>query len=150
MAWSLEEAVSYFKKQGAPGDQTALIGLLKEVQQEHGGSIPEHMVDQIAEAYNIKESFLLAIIRRIPSLKLGKNHCLELCAGPNCGKHAALAACAEELHIRSGKRFTLKFGACMRMCGKGPNMKWDGMIHHKANEALLQRLLNEAGINFNP
>ena len=28
----MEEMLTYYRKQGAPGDQTALVGLLKEVQ----------------------------------------------------------------------------------------------------------------------
>ncbi len=148
MSWHLEEAISYYQKQGAPKDQMALTGLLREIQQENGGSIPEYMLKQIAGAYQIRESFLLAIIKRIPSLRLGSSHLLELCAGPNCGKHTALAERAEKLHIASGKAFTLKFGPCMRMCGKGPNIRWDGTLYHKADEALLQKLLKDAGIDF--
>jgi len=148
MDWNLEEAVSYYKRMGAPRDQSALTGLLREVQQENGGSIPPSAVVQIANAYQIKESFLLAIIKRLPSLRLGNTHCLELCAGPNCGKHAALAAYAEKLHTASGKKFTLRFVPCMRMCGKGPNLKWDGTIYHKADDILLRKLLNDAGIVF--
>ena len=34
MNWNLEEAISYYQKQGAPRDQGALISLLKEIQQE--------------------------------------------------------------------------------------------------------------------
>ena len=40
MNWNLEEALQYYKNQGAPGDQTALTGLLREVQEEYGGAIP--------------------------------------------------------------------------------------------------------------
>jgi hypothetical protein len=29
----------------------------------------------------------------------------------------------------------------MRLCGKGPNLRWDGTLHHKADEALLRKLL---------
>ncbi len=148
MDWNLEEAVSYYKKQGAPRDQTALTALLREIQQENGGSIPMTAVVQISQIYEVKESYLLAIIKRIPSLRLGNIHCLELCAGPNCGKHTALAECAEKLHIASGKKFNLKFVPCMRMCGKGPNVKWDGALYHKADEDLLKNLLKDAGIDF--
>lgn len=148
MDWNLDEAVSYYKRMGAPRDQSALTGLLREVQQENGGRIPITAVVQIARFYEVKESFLLAIIKRYPSLRLDNTHCLELCAGPNCGKHTSLAAYAEKLHTASGKKFTLKFVPCMRMCAKGPNIKWDGTIHHKADEQLLQRLLKDAGIDF--
>ena len=148
MQWNFEEAIVYYKKLGAPKDQSALISLLKEIQQEHGNSIPGYMVKWIAEAYEIKESFLLAIIKRIPSLMLDDQHILEICAGPNCGKQAALAACAESLQKRSKNKFLLKYVPCMRMCGKGPNLKWDGKIYHKADERLLKQLLTESKIEF--
>lgn len=142
MAWSLEEALAYYKKQGAPGDQTALISLLREIQQENNGSIPVYVLKTITESYAVKESFLQAVIKRIPSLRLGNTHCLELCAGPNCGKHVKLADFAESLQKSAGN-FTLKFVPCMRMCGKGPNLKWDGTLYHHADEALIQRLVSE-------
>ena len=148
MSWSFEEALSYYKKLGAPKDQPALISLLREIQAENGGRIPMFLLSQAAAAYDIKESFLLAIIRRIPSLRLDNRHCLELCAGPNCGKHTELAAYAEELHSRSGRKFELRFLPCQRMCGKGPNIKWDGKLYHKADKALLQGLLKDAGMEF--
>ena len=70
MSWSLEEAAAYYRKQGAPGDQNAVIGLLRETQRENGGSIPRFFLGQIAGVYGVKESFLLAIIKRLPSLRL--------------------------------------------------------------------------------
>ena len=138
MAWSLEEAVSYYKTQGAPGDQNALIALLREIQRENAG-IPGYMLTRAAESYGIKEGILLALVRRIPSLRIKDIHCLEICAGPNCGKHKQIAACAEKLKAE-GKDFQLKFVPCMRLCGKGPNIRWDGRIYHKADETLLKEL----------
>ena len=140
MAWHLEEAISYYKSLGAPSDQSALIGLLREIQRESGGSIPGYTLHTVAQAYGIKESYLLAVIKRIPSLRLSNNHELCLCAGPNCGKHTALAACAEKLCAASGGKITLKYSGCMRMCGKGPNIKFDGTLYHKATEELLREL----------
>ena len=148
MAWSIEEAISYYQKQGAPRDQTALIGLLKETQQENGGAVPLFALGTIAENYSIKVTFLEALIKRIPSLRLDNTHTLELCSGRNCGKHTVLAAYAEQLHTASGRKFTLKFVPCMRMCAKSPNLKWDGTLHHNANKELLQNLLKDAGIDF--
>ena len=143
MSWSLEEAISYYQKQGAPGDQSAVISLLREVQRENGGSIPVYTLAAIAEAYGVKESLLHAIIKRIPSLRLADTHCLELCAGPNCGKRTALAALAEEIHNTAPGKFTVKYVPCMRMCGKGPNIKWDGKLYHQASEALLRSLIEK-------
>ena len=140
MAWSLEEAIAYYKTQGAPRDQTTLVTLLREIQEECGGSIPSYTLKAVCDSYEVKESFLQAIIKRIPSLKLANCHCLELCAGRNCGKYVKLAAYAEELQKNTGS-FTLKFVPCMRMCGKGPNIKWDGTLYHHADEVLLRRLI---------
>ena len=138
----MEEMLSYYKSQGAPGDQTALVNLLKELQQTYG-AVPKWAVAQAAAYYGIKESFLLAIIKRIPSLRLENTHLLELCAGPNCGKHIQLAECAEKLCKLKG--VTLKYMGCQRMCGKGPNIKFDGKLYHKAPEELLEELLEKLG-----
>lgn len=138
--WTLQEAISYYQNQGAPGDQNALIALLKEIQKENNG-IAQYMLEEIASAYQIKPGLLLALIRRIPSLRVSDVHCLEMCAGPNCGKHRALAACAEKLQREKG--FVLKFVPCMRLCGKGPNIRWDGKLYHRADEALLKELTDQ-------
>ena len=140
MAWNLNEALDYYKRMGAPADQNALISLLTEIQQEHGGSIPKSILPDIAAYYGTREALLAALIRRIPRLKLSDVHTLELCAGPNCGKAAALAKAAETLCAAHAGKISLKFTPCMRLCGKGPNLKWDGTLHHKADEALLKEL----------
>lgn len=142
MAWDINEAVGYYKAQGAPADQSALLSLLRETQTQNGGRIPMTAVAEMANALAVKESYLLALIKRFPSLRLGSGHCLELCAGPNCGKHTVLAALAEKLTSQRGD-VMLKYVSCMRLCGKGPNIKWDGELHHKADEALLHKLLEE-------
>ena len=134
----MKEILDYYRRQGAPGDQTALVNLLKELQQEHG-AVPKWAVGEIAEEYKVKESFILAVVKRIPSLRLQDTHLLQLCAGPNCGKHVALAAEAEKLCKLKGVE--LKYMGCQRMCGKGPNIKLDGKLYHKATVELLQELL---------
>ena len=143
MAWDLQEAVQYYQKLGAPGDQGALVNLLREVQEAFGG-IPQFLLPEIAEALGTKESLLNALIRRMPSLRLQNGHCLELCAGPNCSRRAALAAFVEHTYGEKPKAFTLKYVPCMRQCGKGPNLKWDGRLYHRADEALIRRLVEES------
>ena len=138
MEWNFQEALAHYKSIGAPAAQQALIALLREVQTENGGALTRADLGRIADDYKIKDAILLALIRRIPSLRLSDTHILELCAGPNCGKHTELAACAEKL--RKEKGFELKFVPCMRLCGKGPNIRWDGTLYHKADEALLKKL----------
>lgn len=139
MAWELKEAAEYYKKQGAPSDQNALVGLLREIQEEYG-SVPANLLPEAAAYLGTKESFLLAVIRRQPRLRLADTHVLELCAGPNCGKAVDLAALAEKLCAEK-PGVTLRFRGCMRQCGKGPNLKWDGQIYNRADAELLKKLL---------
>ena len=139
---NLEEAISYYRSMGAPSDQTALIGLLKEIQREQG-SISYADLSAITRSYGIKEGLLLAMIRRIPSLRLAGKHTLELCAGPNCSKRAKLADFVEKNWGKNPEKFTVKYVPCMRMCGKGPNIRWDGQVYNGADEELLKKLLQK-------
>ena len=141
MAWNLQEAILYYKKQGAPRDQSALISLLREIQQESGGSIPAAALEEAAASLNIKSSMFHALIKRIPSLRLSDKHCLNICSGPNCGKAKALADYAETLCRLKSDTIELRFVPCMRMCGKGPNIRWDGTVYHQATPELLEELI---------
>lgn len=143
MNWTLSEAISYYKSQGAPGDQNALVNLLREVQSESGGRIPRNFLPEIAAGLNTKESLLTALIRRYPSLHLSDVHVLELCGGPNCPRRAPLAAFVKKTWGTTPAKFTVTQVPCMRMCGKGPNIRWDGKLYHGADEALLRKLIGE-------
>ena len=140
MSWQLNEALSYYKNQGAPSDQNALMSLLKEIQAENG-SISKADVTMISEAYSIKESLINALVTRIPSLRLDTAHTLEICSGVNCTKHAFLSSFAEK--ICREKNITLKSVQCMRLCGKGPNIRLDGKVYSGVNEEILEKLINE-------
>ena len=135
MAWDLNEAMEYYARQGAPSDQSAVIGLLKEIQQEQG-SVSKADLGRMAEYYKTKEGLFLALIKRLPGVRLGNTHVLEICGGPNCSKRAKLADFAETL-----TGVTVKIVPCMRQCGKGPNIRFDGRIHNGADEALIRKLL---------
>ena len=141
--FQMEEAVAYYKKQGAPGDQTALTQLLLELQQEQGGAILTGSLQPLAQLLGCKESYLLALIKRMPRLRLAESHCLELCAGPNCTKRAALAQFVESTYGSKPKNFQLRYIPCMRMCGKGPNIRWDGVVYNGADEALIRTLVEK-------
>ncbi len=141
--WNMEEAVAYYKKQGAPGDQSALVSLLREAQRENSGGIPKGLLIPIASLLGVKESYLLAVIKRIPSLRIADTHILELCGGPNCSKRAKLAEFVEKTYGSKPKGFEVRYVNCMRMCGKGPNIRWDGQLYHGADEALIRRLIEK-------
>ena len=141
--WDMEEAVAYYKKQGAPGDQSALVSLLREVQSENGNAISSALLPGLAQMLSVKESYLLAVIKRIPSLRIADTHLLELCGGPNCSKRAKLADFVEKTYGSKPAGFALRYVPCMRQCGKGPNIRWDGTLYNGADEALIRRLVGK-------
>ena len=141
MNFDLKEAIDYYRRQGAPGDQTALRNLLAEVQEANDGAIPGFLLPIIAEDLGTKESFLAALIRRIPSLRLKDQHLLEICAGPNCSRKGDLARLAEQYRGRVEVRLV----PCMRQCGKGPNLRFDGRLYNGADAKLLEQLMAEIG-----
>ena len=143
MKWDPEEAIAYYRKLGAPGDQNALISLLKEVQRENRNQIPLDILNAIAGSYGLKASFLTALVRRIPSLRLADTHVLEVCCGPNCSKRAALFDWIEKNYGTKPAGFTIKSAPCMRMCGKGPNIRGDGVLYHQADTDLLKNLIDK-------
>ena len=138
MSWDVNEAIAYYRRQGAPGDQNALRSLLAEIQMEHGGAIPQYLLPTVAAELGTKESFLAAIIRRFPSLRLADQHLLEICAGPNCSRRGMLAQLAEQYR---GK-LEIRLVPCMRQCGKGPNIRFDGKLYNGADAQLLARLID--------
>ncbi len=131
----MKEAMEYYASQGAPGEQGALVALLREVQREYGG-IPAETPGEIARTYGVKEGLILALIKRIPSLNLKESRCLELCAGPNC-RGGALGAYVEKRY----PGVTVKYVPCMRLCGKGPNLRWKGQLYHGADKELIDSLM---------
>lgn len=143
MDWNLDETLDYYARQGAPSDQNAVINLLREIQAENGGRIPQYMLTLAADRYRTKEGVFLALIKRLPSLRLEDTHCLELCGGPNCSKRASLAAFVEKTWGSNPKGFSVKYVPCMRLCAKGPNIRWDGQVYHKADEKLLRELIDQ-------
>ena len=139
MSWDLRDAIEYYRCQGAPGDQNALRNLLTEVQSEQGGTIPGFVLPLIAGELGVKESFLAAIIRRIPSLRMADRHLLEICGGPNCPRKQDLSHFLD----RAGEKLEVRLVPCMRQCGKGPNIRFDGKLYHGADDALVEKLLGE-------
>lgn len=149
--WSLDEAIAYYKGQDAPANQDALVNLLREVQDNNGGVLSDIVIEDIAIAMNIKQSFLGAVIKRYPSLRAeSAPHRLEVCGGPNCAKNGSakiLKFIADKYKVQSGGiskkgKFSFKICGCMKQCPYGPNIKWDGEIYNHADEELLEKLIN--------
>ena len=107
------------------------------------------LIEDIAALLNIKVTFLNAVIKRYPSLKTAQApHRLEVCGGKNCAangsaallKHIRGAYGAESGGISTKGGFSFKICGCLKHCGKGPNIKWDGEIYNAATPELIKRL----------
>lgn len=147
--WNLHEAVEYYKGQDAPQNQFALVELLKEVQEHNGGVLTDIVVEEIAALFNTKVTFLNAVIKRYPSLKPASSpHRLEVCGGKNCsanGSAALLKHLRDVYGVENGGvsrkgGFSFKICGCLKQCGKGPNIKWDGEIYNAATPELIKKL----------
>ena len=141
MQWDFNEALEFYKSQGANSDQNELINFLKEIGSNCGGKIPVHLVGRIAEEYKLKENFILAIIKRIPNLNLENVHCMEVCSGAVCGKNKAFQSVISALQDNKPQNLEIKFTQCMHMCKFGPNIKLDGKVYNHMDENILKELL---------
>ena len=138
--------IEYYEKQGAPQDQQMLIALLREVQQECGGALSKDVLERIAEAYGIKTTILLALIRRVPGLRYEDvPHRLEICG--TCRAGAKLRDYIERTYsVKSGssnkeKGFSYHVVSCMKNCKNGPSVRWDGQIYGNVSESMIRKLI---------
>lgn len=138
--------IDYYRQQGVPGDQQMLIALLKEVQAAEGGILTKSALQEITVAYDLKESILLALVRRIPALKYEDiPHKLEICATCKCS--GDLRSYIEEtLGVKNGTAnkeagFAYRTVNCMKNCKNGPSVRWDGVLYSRVTIDLLKKLM---------
>lgn len=143
MTFDIFEAINYYRNLGAPGDQTALINLLKEVQAECNDHISLTQVNLIARELEIKSTFLLGIIKRFPSLHLENTHDLLICNGMNCAKKANFVSFIDKTYGKNLGKINLKYVNCMRQCLDGPNFIFDGEAVHHASIKDLETIINQ-------
>lgn len=139
--WKIDEAIAYYRDQGAPKDQQMLIALLREIQQETG-PLTQEVILQVEGAYGLSASIIPALIRRVPSLCMDTHpHRLELCQ--NCGRRLAVWV-ENEYGVKPGcacdkHGFTFQLTGCMKNCKAAPSAKWDGVLHPRASEELIRK-----------
>lgn len=144
----MRELIEYYRDQGAPGDQQMVFALLREAQESDGGVLSHGTLDAIARAYGLKQTALLALIRRVSGLRCeAAPHTLEICG--TCRAGAILRDFIERSYrVKSGgvseAGFTYRVTPCMKNCKNGPSIKWDGQLYAKADMTLIQKLVGAA------
>lgn len=143
----VREMIEYYRGQGAPQDQQMLIALLREAQDASGGVLTREGIETIAQAYGTNVTLLQAMIKRVPGLRFEATpHRLEICG--SCKAGAKLRAFVERTYgVKSGfgneaAGFSYHVTPCMKNCGKGPSIRWDGKLYGQADEALIRALID--------
>ncbi len=143
--WTLEEALAYYRRQGAPGSRGRWWPCCGRCRRSAAAHCPPPIWREIAAALSLRDTFLSAIIRRYPGLRTEEAPTAWSCAAaPRCsGRGAArLAAFVEETYgvrpggVSASGRFTYRITGCMKNCPNGPSLRWDGALHSRADEAL--------------
>lgn len=143
----LTELIGYYRSQGAPQDQQMLIALLREAQDELGGTLSHAALEEIAAGCGVKSAVVHALIRRIPGLKSeAAPHTLEVCG--TCRAGAKLRDYIEKTYgVKSGAvseaGFVYRVVPCMKNCKNGPSVKWDGKLLSHADEQMIRALAGE-------
>ena len=144
---AVRKIVDYYRAQGAPQDQQMLIALLREVQEEMGGVLSQMVIEEIAQTFKMKPAMLLALIRRVPSLRMETAaHRLEVCG--TCRAGAKLRDEIERTYgVKSGglcenAGFSYHVTPCMKNCKNCTSIKWDGVLHSHADMQLVRALIS--------
>lgn len=151
MGQELQKIIEAYSARGAARDQNELVQLMREAQALYGGVLPQTALDGIAAVLGLKRTFLDAVLRRYPSIKTeSARHTLAVCCGKNCAKRDALADFVQqEYSVQPGgvakAGFRFQAAGCMKNCGKGPCVKWDGEIHTGMTAEKLRQLIEGQG-----
>ena len=130
---TLENILERYKDTAGPGDQQAVIALLREVQQLYG-CVPDSVQQRVAKATGTAPSLIAALVRRVPGLTpAAYRHRIVVCTGPRCsakGGTALLRAVENALGIAPGETtpdgcFRLETRNCLKQCGSAPNLTVD-------------------------
>ena len=145
---TIREIVEYYRDQGAPQDQQMLIALLREMQESGGGVLAQAAIEEIAGMLGMKPTMLHALVRRVPSLRMDNAaHRLEICG--TCRAGARLRDEIERTYaVKSGgccetAGFSYHVTPCMKNCKNGPSIKWDGVLHSRADMELVRSLVGK-------
>ena len=145
----LQEIIEAYRARGAARDQNELVQLLREAQAVYGGVLPQTALDDIAAALGLKRTFLDAVLKRYPSIKTeAVRHSLTVCQGPSCGRRRELLdflsrAYGVEPGGVAAAGFRLQSGGCMKNCGRGPCVRWDGTVYTGMTPESLRALIEK-------
>ena len=130
------EILKFYERQGKPAEQAESLSALREIQ-EVLGCIPKAVQEEASLRLGVKPSFLAAFVKKYPEFKeVSEKYEIQVCTGPSCGAGKALEilraveAAGKQKEREQGISVKIVKGRCTRQCGKGPNLKINGVLHH--------------------
>ena len=130
------EILKFYERQGKPSEQEEILSALREIQ-EVLGCIPKAVQEEASLRLGVKPSFLAAFVKKYPEFKeVSEKYEIQVCTGPSCGAGKALEilraveAAGKQKEREQGISVKIVKGRCTRQCGKGPNLKINGVLHH--------------------
>lgn len=130
------EILKFYERQGKPAEQEEILFALREIQ-EVLGCIPKAVQEEASLRLGVKPSFLAAFVKKYPEFKeVSEKYEIQVCTGPSCGAGKALEilraveAAGKQKEREQGISVKIVKGRCTRQCGKGPNLKINGVLHH--------------------
>lgn len=130
------EILKFYERQGKPAGQEEILSALREIQ-EVLGCIPKAVQEEASLRLGVKPSFLAAFVKKYPEFKeVSEKYEIQVCTGPSCGAGKALEilraveATGKQKEREQGISVKIVKGRCTRQCGKGPNLKINGVLHH--------------------
>ena len=130
------EILKFYERQGKPAEQGEILSALREIQ-EVLGCIPKAVQEEASLRLGVKPSFLAAFVKKYPEFKeVSEKYEIQVCTGPSCGAGKALEilraveAAGKQKEREQGISVKIVKGRCTRQCGKGPNLKINGVLHH--------------------
>ena len=149
-----KELLHYYSSVQNPKEQENIISMLREIQ-DLDGYISEVMIKEICECLDIKENFLICLIRRFPSLKiLPYQHTVTVCVGPRCQRKNAdqiLKAVREVLKpdengVSEDQIFYLRVQNCLKHCAVGPSFLVDDVLYSRVNPKNVKTIFDQIKI----
>ena len=130
------EILKFYERQGKSAGQEETLSALREIQ-EVLGCIPKAVQEEASLRLGVKPSFLAAFVKKYPEFKeVSEKYEIQVCTGPSCGAGKALEilraveAAGKQKEREQGISVKIVKGRCTRQCGKGPNLKINGVLHH--------------------
>ena len=136
------------------GDQSELIAILQQVQEEFG-FLPEQVMNRIARFTGVPESTIYGVATFYAQFKfvpVGKN-VVKVCRGTGCyvkGAPRLIEEVTKVLGIKDGettedRKFTLETVACFGSCALAPVVVVNDKVYGRVTPDKIKDILAEAG-----